>query len=260
MMTRKNDTENSKGNKKTPSRRQFLQYAGLAAGGGTLLAATPQLLSEGVVKGAVAQVVPEAPIPPHHALSVSGIHAYADQLSVKPGSDINFYVSSDTPYTFQIYRLGTKPSTGDPLLEPGSGSDEPMSGTMHSTPLQQPIHPGSYVYVQNGVGTNANVKALTLECWVRPFVGLRSYPDPLNYTGLITQFDLRNGAGYGLFVRFNLDDLNHGRQGSVAFSLGNGGAFDPANLLEVDVDFLDGATHWSQLQWHHIVATWDGTT
>ena len=47
-MTHKSDTENSKGNNKTPSRRQFLQYAGLAAGGGTLLAATPKLWSEAV--------------------------------------------------------------------------------------------------------------------------------------------------------------------------------------------------------------------
>ena len=257
-MTHKSDTENSKGNNKTPSRRQFLQYAGLAAGGGTLLAATPKLLSEGVVKGAVAQVVPEAPLPPHRAILVDGIHAYADQLSVKPGSDINFYVSSDTAYTFQIYRLGTKPSTDDPLLEPGSGSDEPMSGTMHSTPLQQPIHPGSYVYVENGLGTHANVNALTLECWVRPSVGLRSYPDPLNYTGLITQFDLQKGAGYGLFVRFDVNNL--GANSRVAFYLGNGGAFNKDNLLEVDMDFLNGVAHWYQLQWHHIVATWDGKT
>ena len=257
-MTHKSNTGNSRGIKKSPSRREFLQYAGLAAGGGTLLAATPELWSEGVVKSAVAQVVPEAPLPPHRALSVSGIHAYADQLSVKPGSDINFYVSSDTAYTFQIYRLGTKPSTDDPLLEPGSGSDEPMSGTMHSTPLQQPIHPGSYVYVENGLGTNANVKALTLECWVRPSVGLRSYPDPLNYTGLITQFDLQKGAGYGLFVRFDVNNL--GANSRVAFYLGNGGAFNKDNLLEVDMDFLNGVAHWYQLQWHHIVATWDGQT
>src|SRR5262249_14106227 len=100
-MTEKNDTGNSKGNKKTQSRREFLQYAGLAAGGGTLLAATPELLSQGFVRSALAQTIPA--LPPHRAISVDGIHAYADQLSVKPGADINFHVSSDTPYTFQIY-------------------------------------------------------------------------------------------------------------------------------------------------------------
>jgi Concanavalin A-like lectin/glucanases superfamily len=250
-MTQKKNTENSKGNQKTPSRREFLQYAGLAAGGGTLLAATPALLSEGVVKGAVAAAVPDAPIPAHRSIFVDGIHAYADQLSVKPGADINFHVSSDTPYTFQIYRLGTDPDT--------PGSDVSMSGALKvDTPSQQPIHPGSYVHVENGLAATANLTALTLECWVRPFVGSPSYPDPLNYTGVITQFDLQKGAGYGLFVRFSFD----GSKGSVAFYLGNGAPFDPKNpnLLEVDMDFLDGAQNWSQLQWHHIVATWDGKT
>jgi N,N-dimethylformamidase len=257
-MTQKKDRENSTGNQKTPSRRQFLQYAGLAAGGGTLLAATPELWSEGFVRSAVAQTIPA--LPPHRAISVSGIHAYADQLSVKPGQDINFYVSSDSPYTFQIYRLGADPDT--PKL------DVSMSGAMQvSTPLQQPIHPGSYVHVENGLAATANLTALTLECWVRPFVGLRSYPDPLNYTGLITQFDLTKGAGYGLLVRFDNKHLNdkdgvHG--GRVAFYLGNGDSFNPtnysANLLEVPVDFLGTAAKWRELQWHHIVATWDGKT
>jgi N,N-dimethylformamidase len=265
-MTEKRDREDSSGNQKTPSRRQFLQYAGLAAGGGTLLAATPELWSEGLVRSAVAQTIPA--LPPHRAISVSGIHAYADQLSVKPGADINFHVSSDTPYDFQIYRLGTDPDS--------SASDVSMPGTnQHFTSLQQPIHPGSYVHVENGLAATGNLTALTLECWVRPFVGLRSYPDPLNYTGLITQFDydLRpgaTGAGYGLFVRFDLTGINanptgkpssdgvHG--GRVAFYLGDGGAFNPANLLEVKVDFLGTAAKWRELQWHHIVATWDGKT
>ena len=249
MMTRKNDTENSKGNKKRPSRRQFLQYAGLAAGGGSLLAATPELLSEGVVKGAVAQVVPEAPLPPHRAILVDGTHAYADQLSVKPGDDINFHVSSEAPYAMQIYRLGTDPNT--------PGSDYPMSGSMQGDPLQQKIHPGSYVHVRKRLGATDSLRALTLECWVRPFVGV-PIPDPFNYTGLITQFDLQSGAGYGLFVRFDINDfVAHG--GSVAFYLGNGGAFAPANLLEVPVNFRTADT-WAKLKWHHIVATWNGTT
>src|SRR5262249_4544340 len=103
-----------------------------------------------------------------------------------------------------------------------------------------------------------NLTALTLECWVRPFVGRPTYQD-INYTGLITQFDFQDGAGYGLFVRFNLGDYN-ARGGSVAFYLGHGGAFDEENLLEVSVDLASRAIFWSELQWHHIVATWDGTT
>jgi N,N-dimethylformamidase len=269
-MTEKNDTENSKGNKQTPSRRQFLQYAGLAAGGGALLAATPELLSEGVVKGAVAATAPGAALPPHRAIPVRGIHAYADKLSVAPGDDINFYVSNDAPYTFQIYRLGTNPDKPVPDTPPApSDADMHMSEAMRvSDSRPQDIHPGSYVHVENGPAATGNLTGLTLECWVRPFVGLRSYPDPFNYTGLITQFDFdlqpgARGAGYGLFVRFDNKHLNdndgvHG--GRVAFYLGNGGAFDQSNLLEIKVDFLGTAAKWQQLQWHHIVATWDGKT
>ena len=139
--------------------------------------------------------------------------------------------------------------------------------TTVSASTQQPIHPGSYVYVANGLAATNNLTALTLECWVRPFVG-RQTNDDFKYTGLITQFDVQNGAGYGLFVRFNIDDYNsHG--GSVAFYLGNGDAFDPENPLnplKVDFDFTfletetgpGRITAWSELQWHHIVATWDG--
>jgi len=167
---------------------------------------------------------------------VPGIHAYADQLSVKPGKTINFFVSSDSPYNLQIYRLGLNPNTPNP---PPSGSDVPMSGEFsYPKPSQQPIQPGSYVYVANGLAATNNLPALTLECWVRPVVG-RSY-DVLNYSGLITQFNLQKSSsgqlistGYGLFVRFNLADYN-ANSGSVAFYLGNGAT---SNLLEVPGNF-----------------------
>jgi hypothetical protein len=205
-MIQKKDRENSECNQNTPSRREFLQYAGLAVGGGTLLAAIPELSSLGAVKGAAAAVT-SAPLPPHRAILVGGIHAYADQVSVAPGADINFHVSSDTPYTMQIYRLGTDPNTPN--------SDVSMSGSMPvSKPSQQPIYPGSYVYVDNRVAATASLRALTLECWVRPLLGLPSYTV----------------------------------------------AFNPADLLEVKMDFLPEPADWDQLQWHHIVATWDGTT
>src|SRR6516165_9373538 len=214
------DSENLKGDKKKqePSRREFLRLVGLAAGGGALLAANRELFSEG---GAAAAAIAQAPIPPHRSFSVPGIHAYADQLSVKARETINFFVSSDSTYNLQIYRLGLDPNT--------PSMDVPMSDAFQGTALQQPIQPGSYVYVANGLAATNNLTALTLECWVRPVVG-RSYDD-INYSGLITQFnhDVQNAAGYGLFVRFDLDDFNFSG-GSVAFYLGNGAT---SNLLEV---------------------------
>src|SRR5262249_22134633 len=131
-------------------------------------------------------------------------------------------------------------------------TDVHMSGVFQGTASSQPIQPGSYVYVANGLAARNNLTALTLECWVRPFVG-RSYDD-FNYSGLITQFDLQNAAGYGLFVRFDLDDFN-ASGGSVAFYLGNG---TTSKLLEVPWNFR-GSDVWPGLQWYHIVATWDGT-
>jgi hypothetical protein len=252
-MTEK-DSEYLKGDKEKtgPSRREFLRLVGLAAGGGALLAANRELFSEG---SAAAAAIVQAPIPPHRSFPVDGIHPYADQLSVKPGATINFYVSSDSMYNLQIYRLGLDPNTP-------SSTDVPMSGVFQGTATQQPIQPGSYVWVKNGLPAT-KLKPLTLECWVRPFVG-RSYDD-INYSGLITQFnhDVQNAAGFGLFVRFDLDDFS-ASGGRVAFYLGNG---TTSNLLEVPWNFRGVTgdpptpiTDWAQLQWYHIVATWDGTT
>jgi hypothetical protein len=117
-MTQKNDGGNLTGEKKKQplSRREFLQYAGLAAGGVALFASSSERWVAGGVEAAAA---PQAPLPPHRALEVAGIHAYADKLSVKPGETINFHVSSDSSYTMQIFRLGLDADTPD--------SDESMS-------------------------------------------------------------------------------------------------------------------------------------
>src|SRR5262249_46819179 len=152
---------------------------------------------------------PQASFPPHRSISVDGIHAYADKLSVKPGETLNFYVSSKPSYTMRIFRLGPDPDK--PISDQTDPNcDKAMSEKLTvDPPSQQSIHPGSYVYVKNGLAATANLKALTLECWVRPFVGTTpSDPNAFKYTGLITQFDLQQGAGYGLFVRFNQDDYS----------------------------------------------------
>jgi hypothetical protein len=226
-----------KHNDNTKTRREFVRQTALAVGGAGLLAATSKLYA--------------APPPPsQRAIQVAGTHAYADRLSVEAGEEINFQVSSDTPYTMQIYRLGLDPDTPD--------SDTSMSGVFSfDRPSQQPIHPGSYVYVKNALPPKTSLTALTLECWVRPFVGRPTFSDTdFNYTGLITQFDYTNGAGFGLFVRFPLSAPNGGH---VAFYLGDGGAYNPANLLDIPFDFLGTIQNWEDLQWHHIVATWNGS-
>src|SRR5262249_33903264 len=87
-----------KHNDNKTTRREFVQRTALAAGGIGLLAATSKLSAA-------------APPPPHRSIPLAGVHAYADKLSVEAGKEINFQVSSDTPYTMQIYRLGLDPDT-----------------------------------------------------------------------------------------------------------------------------------------------------
>jgi hypothetical protein len=252
-MSRKRDNENSKREKQEQglSRREFGQLVGLAAPGAALLAAASGRLSAGDVQAANAAASAQAPLPPHRAVYVDGIHAYADKVSVKPGETINFYVSSDngsSPYTMQVFRLGTDVDTPN--------ADTPMSGTVAPIPIQQPIYPGSYVHVANGLPAGSDLRALTLECWVRPSAE-QPRSDEFKYTGLITQFDYQSAAGYGLFLYFNQAPDAHA--GRVAFYLGDGVAYNENNLLQVNMDFLGQIMHWSGFQWHHIVATWDGT-
>src|SRR5215470_6646799 len=242
--------------KHTLSRREFLQRAGLVAGGGAVFAATSELWLAGVARGAggasgpVTAANPKTPLPPHRAISVAGTHAYADKLSVKPGDTINFYVSSDSSYTMQIFRLGPEPDR--PISDQSDPDcDKLMSDVMPASPSPQPIYPGSYVHVKNGLAAKANLTALTLECWVRPSRG-RTY-DVFNYSGLIAQCDLPDGPGYGLFVRFAGADV---QGNSVAFYLGDG--VNQASVLEVPVNFP--GVYWQEFKWHHVVATWDGTT
>src|SRR5215467_5483390 len=255
-LTHKTDRGHATGEKNTLSRRAFLQRAGLVAGGGAVFAATSELWLAGVARGAggvsgpVTAANPKPPLPPHRAIPVPGIHAYADKLSVKPRDTINFYVSSDSSYTMQIFRLGPEPDR--PICDQADPDcDVSMSDIMPASPSTQPIHPGSYVHVENGLAATANLTALTLECWVRPSRG-RSY-DVFNYSGLITQCDLPDGAGYGLFVRFAGADV---QGNSVAFFLGDG--VNRASVLEVPVNFT--GEYWQEFKWHHVVATWDGAT
>jgi hypothetical protein len=186
----------------------------------------------------------------HRPLLAPGIHGYADQLSVQPGDTINFKISSDTNYTFQIFRLGL--DVNSPSLDV---SNSPQFTVM--SPQQQPIYPGSYVCVTNGLPASNALAGLTLECWMRPSLAIPGGDEfalAPGFTGLMTQYDT-NQAGFGLFVQLN--DTNNG---TVAFYGGDGGALRMTNWLQTSFDFIGSAQTWDQLQWHHVAATWDGAT
>ena len=165
-------------------------------------------------------------LPAHRAITLPGLHAYT-QKSSAAGEGIEFRVSSDTPYELSVVRLGPDPESreADPVLETFR-ADEPKV---------QPIHPGSYVHVEDRLPAQRRLTSLTLECWIRPFASG-------DWQGLITQHDFPNQCGIGLFI-------NNGR---IAFITDDGGEFNPACLHETEPGPIKAQ------RWHHVAGTWDG--
>ena len=90
------------------------------------------------------------------AIELRGLHAYADRESVSAGEDIQFHISSQVPYRFEVTRLG--------LQVDDRASDETVYLADKVSPARvQPIHPGSYVQVKNGLSADVELTALTLE-------------------------------------------------------------------------------------------------
>jgi hypothetical protein len=192
-----------------------------------------------------------APIPPHRALPLSGVHAYADRVSVPAGGTIRFFVSSTVPYAFQICRLGHDPDS--------PGGDEVLQTHSVDRPVSQVIHPGSYIHVEDGFPADRALPTLTLECWVRLW-------DLAGEQGLMGQLDSSAAGGYALLVR---------RDGSVGFYLGDGGPFRPEWLHRTEPNALTrtettppavptptqpagGGRSVKLGRWHHVVAVFDG--
>ncbi len=113
-------------------------------------------------------------IPPHEAILVPGLHAYA-QRSLEAGAAVDFRISSDTPYELTVSR---------------AGSDKPLASARNRRPEMQPIHVGSYVHVPDGLA-DVRLNAITLETWVRSWSSEKRQ-------GLVTACD--GDSGIGLFV------------------------------------------------------------
>jgi N,N-dimethylformamidase len=197
------------------SRRQFLKVSAAGAAG----------LAAGQLPLAAASAA-SSPIPPHTPLKVEGIHGYASGHSVAAGSSLAFHISADAPFRFTVCRLGRQidDPAGDELIHDAG-----------ELPAQvQPIHPGSYVHVEKRI--QEPLKALTLECWVRPWSLER-------LAGLITQEDKQSDDGFAL-------GFNKG--GQVGFFLGNGVGPDDAVVHRSPPGMLTVG------RWHHVVGRWDG--
>lgn len=166
-------------------------------------------------------------IPPHKPVRVPGVHIYADRESAFPGEKIRFFVSADTPYKAAVYRLGT--SVDDPSF------DTLVRKLDRVAPIVQTIHPGSYVHVASGIRTP--LQAFTIEAWVRPWRTDR-------LMGVVSQEDKDSSNGWALGI---------GKDGYVGFYLGDGVSEDEALVHRSEPGVV------TRGQWHHLVATWDGT-
>ena len=199
------------------TRREFLQRTGVTVAAATALPLAPR---------ARAAIVASAEMPRLRALAVPGVHAYPLEHSVAPGDTLELCVSNSVPYRMSICRLGRE--IDDPA------GDSVLTQFDPSPPNPQPIHPGSYVQIEKGL--TGPLRAISLECWVRPW-------DLTKLQGVISQEDKDADDGLALGV---------GKDGYVGFFLGDSVSPDdkvvhrtPTGVLKKNV-------------WYHLVATWDG--
>jgi hypothetical protein len=223
------------------NRREFLGAAGAAVASASL-AATGLTVSQAALPAAGG-----APIPPHRALDLEGVHAYTDRVSVAAGEAIQFHASSTFPYELQVCRLG--PGVDDPA------TDQILHSFTVARPAAQPIHPGSYVHIPAGLPSGEALGALTLEIWVRRW-------RTRGRQGLLTQYDEPDACGFGLFAN---------EDGSLGVYLGDGGPFNERNLLRSAPGLLEMRVNplglrvfpdntpsvVEQNRWHHVAVTYE---
>jgi N,N-dimethylformamidase len=137
---------------------------------------------------------------------------YSEELSVRPGDRVNFYVSCDTErYHADIVKLihgDTNPDGPGFKIEPvGTDVDADLPGRVQDT------HAGSCVLVDDHPRLRAG-GALTLQVLLWPTMPTKPpgywRPGP---QGLLTKWDATREAGYGLFI---------GEDGSLEAWIGDG--------------------------------------
>ncbi|MBM3276776.1 MAG: LamG domain-containing protein [Candidatus Handelsmanbacteria bacterium] len=94
-------------------------------------------------------------LPPHESAWAPGFHAYSRCLSAKPGEWVDLHLSGEGPVGIEVLRL-----SGDKVAQGAVIASLPP---VEAKP--QPIHRGSYVYVERGLERAA---ALSAEVWCRP--------------------------------------------------------------------------------------------
>lgn len=198
------------------TRREFLQRTGATVAVATTLPLVPHSRAAEATPGR----------PSHRSLAVPGVHAYPLEHSVAAGELLELCVSSSVPYRLSICRLGLQ--VDDPAGDTVLAQFDPSPAN------PQPIHPGSYVFIDKNL--SGPLHGLTLECWVRPWELTR-------LQGLISQEDKDADDGFALGL---------GKDGYVGFFVGDGVSPDDQVVHRTPT----GAV--KKNVWHHLVATWDG--
>ena len=154
------------------------------------------------------------------------MHGYTDRKNVRAGETIRFHISSTLSTRLNVCRLGpsVSSSVGDFVL--------------HSFPpapaRPQPIHPGSYVLVADGLPAGHRLASLTLECWVSPWQLDRRQ-------ALVTQYDAPGACGLALSIT---------GAGALELYLGDGGEQTRGQRYE--------GGKLALRTWQHVAATFDG--
>lgn len=166
------------------------------------------------------------PLPPHRSIELPGLHAYASDISASAGSDIAFHVSSSVPYRFSVHRLGPDPddAAADALVHDGG---------MHPADMQ-PIHPGSYIRVEQGLEPATPLAALSCDLWIRPWAFSR-------WQVIAAQWDDARHQGFELGVD---------ESGQLIWRVGGGATDGACHVLTGPV--LDAHV------WSHLTAVFDG--
>lgn len=109
-------------------------------------------------------------LPPHRPTVVHGFHAYCDQVGLVGGESLRIRVSNDGPVTCTILRYD------GPTVADATVIDilAPQMATL------QPIHRGSYIYVEKGLPL---AEPVTVEIWFRTLADSR-------LSGLVSQPNL----------------------------------------------------------------------
>ena len=163
------------------------------------------------------------PVAVPREMRVPGVHGYAMRESVAAGGAIEFCVSADVPYGFEIARLGHDPDS--------PARDEVVHRFERGAPRVQPIHPGSCVVVEKGL--RSGPREFTVEAWVRAWAFGR-------WQDVIAQMAYPEKCDFALAIS---------PEGRAGFYFGDGGEFRGSWALVAE------GTPLQKGQWHHLAAT-----